>query len=164
MMGISNTCWLTGIERVLLALWIGGLWVTGYLVVPTLFALLDDRQLAGLLAGRLFQTMNYVGLGVGTYLLISVLMSSNEQKSTAWRQHWREGVLVTMLLLIAITAFIIQPMMQELKTKGLVEGSVQAVQFSRLHGVSSILFLINSVFGLLLVGAGLRGKITGRTL
>ncbi len=39
-MAISKTCWFVGIERVLLTLWIGGLWVTGYLVVPTLFAML----------------------------------------------------------------------------------------------------------------------------
>ncbi len=155
-MGISKTCWFAGIERVLLALWIGGLWVTGYLVVPTLFAMLDDRQTAGLLAGRIFQTMNYVGLGIGTYLLISVLMSSGKGKFKHWRLHWREGALVTMLLLISVAAFVIQPMMQELKAQGLIEGSAQASQFGRLHGASSVLFLINSVLGLILVGTGLR--------
>jgi hypothetical protein len=162
-MSISKTCWFVGIERVLLALWIGGLWVTGYLVVPTLFATLDDRHTAGLLAGRIFHTMNYVGLGIGTYLLISVLMSSGEQKFNLmlreWRLHWREGALATMLLLITVAAFVIQPMMQELKTQGIAEGSVQAAQFGRLHGVSSVLFLINSVLGLLLVGTGLRRTI-----
>lgn len=154
MMGISKTCWFTGIERVLLALWVGGLWVTGYLVVPTLFAVLDDRQTAGLLAGRIFQTMNYVGLGIGTYLLISVLMSTGEQKL----KEWRVWALLVMLFLIMAAAFIIQPMMQELKIQGIAEGSAQASQFGRLHGVSSILFLINSVLGLLLVGTGLRRK------
>ncbi len=155
MMSISKTCWFIGIERVLLTLWVGGLWITGYLVVPTLFALLDDRQVAGLLAGRIFQTMNYVGLGVGTCLLLSVLIRSGEQKLRTWRA-W---VLITMLLIITVAAFIIQPMMQELKTQGLAEGSVQATQFGRLHGVSSVLFLINSVLGLLLVAAGLRKEV-----
>ena len=157
-MSISKTCWFIGIERVLLTLWIGGLWVTGYLVVPTLFAMLDDRHTAGLLAGQIFQTMNYVGLGIGTYLLISVFTSSGEQKLRGWRLHWREGALATMLILITVAAFVIQPMMQELKIQGIAEGSVQASQFGRLHGLSSILFLINSVLGLILVGAGLRKK------
>jgi hypothetical protein len=155
MFGITKTCWFVGIERVLLTLWIGGLWVTGYLVVPTLFAMLDDRHTAGLLAGRIFQTMNYVGLGIGTYLLISVLMSSGEQKL----REWRVWVITTMLLLITVAAFVIQPMMQELKIQGITEGSTQAAQFGRLHGVSSVLFLINSVLGLLLVGTGLRRTI-----
>jgi uncharacterized oligopeptide transporter (OPT) family protein len=160
MLNISKTCWLIGIERVLLTLWVGGLWITGYLVVPTLFAVLDDRQVAGLLAGRIFQTMNYVGLGIGTYLLISVLMSAGKQKFNLILREWRVWSLVTMLLLIMVAAFIIQPMMQELKTQGLTEGSVQAAQFGRLHGVSSILFLINSVLGLLLVAIGLKRKAT----
>lgn len=158
MLGITKTYLFIGIERVLLALWIGGLWVSGYLVVPTLFALLDDRQLAGLLAGRLFQTMNYVGLGVGAYLISSIFISSAEQKFSEKLKEWRVWVLVFMLIMISVAAFIIQPMMQELKMQGLAEGSVQASQFGKLHGVSSILFLINSVLGLLLVGAGLRNK------
>jgi hypothetical protein len=155
-MGISKTCWLIGIERVLLTLWIGGLWIVGYLVVPTLFAMLEDRQTAGSIAGHLFQTMNYVGLGVGTILLISVLRSSAGPIFRQWRLHWRVWVLMTMLLVIAVASFIIQPAMQELKAQGIVEGSGQAIQFGRLHGVSSILFLINSLLGLLLVGTGLR--------
>jgi hypothetical protein len=162
-MGISKTCWFVGIERVLLALWVGGLWVVGYLVVPSLFATLDDRQLAGLAAGQIFQTMNYVGLVVGVYLLTSVLIRSRKQKFKKWRLHWREGALVTMLLVIMVAAFIIQPMMQELKVQGIVKGSVQASQFGRLHGVSSILFLLNSVLGLFLVGAGLVGTGLRRT-
>ena len=157
-MSISKTCWFIGIERVLLTLWIGGLWVTGYLVVPTLFAMLDDRHTAGLLAGQIFQTMNYVGLGIGTYLLISVLMSFSEQKLNLMLREWRVWALATMLLLITVAAFVIQPMMQELKIQGIAEGSVQASQFGRLHGLSSILFLINSVLGLILVGAGLRKR------
>jgi len=155
-MSIPKIKWLAGLESVLLTLWIGGLWITGYLVVPTLFAVLDDRQIAGLLAGKLFQTMNYVGLGVGTFLLISVLMSSGEQRFNLMLRKWRVWVIATMLLMIAVAAFVIQPMMQELKLQGLVEGSVEASQFGRLHGASSILFLLNSLLGLLLVGAGLR--------
>jgi len=159
MMSFSKLNFLTSIERVLLTFWIGGLWVTGYLVVPTLFAMLDDRHTAGLLAGRIFQTMNYVGLGIGAYLLVSVFMSAGEQKFNLMFKKWRVWVLVTMLLVISIAAFILQPMMQELKTQGLAEGSVQATQFGRLHGVSSVLFLLNSVLGLILVAAGLRKKI-----
>jgi len=155
-MSIPKIRWLAGLESVLLTLWIGGLCVTGYLVVPTLFSVLDDRQIAGLLAGKLFQTMNYVGLGIGTFLLISVLISAGEQRFNLMLKNWRVWVIATMLLVITVAAFVIQPMMQELKLQGLVEGSMEASQFGRLHGVSSILFLLNSLLGLLLVGAGLR--------
>ena len=45
-----------------LTLWVGGLWAIGYLVAPTLFATLADRQLAAMLAGKLFILIGWVGL------------------------------------------------------------------------------------------------------
>ena len=146
---------MTGIERVLLTLWVGGLWITGYLVAPTLFSSLEDRHLAGQLAGQIFQTMNYVGLGAGSYLFVSTLIVSDNQRL----REWRLWVLAAMILLVAVAAFSLQPMMQELKVQGIAEGSEQASRFARLHGLSSSLFLLNSVLGLLLVGTGLRRKI-----
>ena len=148
----SRTCWLVGIERVLLTLWVGGMWITGYLVAPTLFASLDSRQLAGQLAGQIFQSMNYIGLVIGSCLLISALWVASSNRF----REWRVWALVLMLLIVTIATFIIQPMMQELKGQGIAEGSAQAIQFGRLHGVSSVLFLLNSLLGLLLVGIGFR--------
>ena len=43
-------------ERFLLTLWVGGLWIIGYLVTPVLFKTLDNRQLAGELAGYFLNT------------------------------------------------------------------------------------------------------------
>ena len=73
-------------------------------------------------------------------------------------RQWQFWVLACMLLIIVIAAFVVQPMMQELKIKGIVEGTRLAKEFGRLHGVSSILFLINSILGLLLVATGLHNK------
>ena len=143
---------LAAIERILLTLWVGGLWVSGYLVVPTLFAALDDRMLAGELAGRIFTLMSWVGLACGGALLLALLLRERVQSLRAWRA-W---ALVVMLALVAIGLFMLQPQMQALKAEGIVPGTPQAVAFGRLHGVSSVLFLINSVLGLVLVGAGLR--------
>ncbi|HEV7822096.1 MAG TPA: DUF4149 domain-containing protein, partial [Burkholderiales bacterium] len=44
-----------------LTLWIGGLWAIGYIVAPTLFYSVADRTLAGMLAGKLFTLIAYVG-------------------------------------------------------------------------------------------------------
>lgn len=154
-MSISRTCIFAGFDRSLLTLWIGGLWISGYLVAPTLFSMLNDRQLAGQLAGQIFQTMNYIGLVVGSYLLVSTIVRSASHIARLW-QFW---VLIIMLVVIAIAAFVIQPMMQELKSQGILEGSAQAAQFGRLHGISSILFLLNSLLGLSLVVTGFITKI-----
>jgi uncharacterized membrane protein len=58
---------------VALTLWVGGLWTIGYLVAPSLFSTLsDNRQLAGQLAGRLFELIGWVGLACASYLLLFV--------------------------------------------------------------------------------------------
>ncbi len=137
-------------ERILLTLWVGALWAIGYLAVPTLFALLDDRVLAGMLAGRMFTLVSFLGLVCGTLLLLG----------TGLRQGWlvlrsvRAWLLLVMLLLVVAGEFGLQPLMAQLKAQGLAEGSAQAAQFARLHGIASIIYLFNSLCGLLLVGLG----------
>jgi hypothetical protein len=74
-----------------------------------------------------------------------------------WRQ-WRRWVLLLMLLIILTGEFVLQPMMAELKQAGLNEGSVAQQRFGMLHGISSTLFLINSLAGLALVIFGLDGR------
>ncbi|MFP3873616.1 MAG: DUF4149 domain-containing protein [Thiohalophilus sp.] len=138
-------------ERIALTLWVGGMWITGYLVAPMLFSVLEDRALAGMLAGRMFSAMSYVGL-----VCAGLLLLIHFQKTTLndWRQ-WRRWVLLAMLLVIVMGEFVLQPMMAELKAQGLDEGSVAQQRFGMLHGLSSSLFLFNSLAGLALVIFGL---------
>ena len=141
---------LTAVERVLTTLWVGGLWVVGYLAVPILFYTLDDRKLAGELAGRMFTTMNTVGLICGVAILALMIGAARH----AWFRSVRCWVVVAMLVIVAASAFGLQPMMQELKATGLLPGSAEAAQFGRLHGVSSALYMVLSVLGLVLVIRG----------
>ena len=71
-------------ERILLTVWVGGMWTVGYVVAPTLFAMLDDRSLAGSIAGRLFTVMSYVGLVSGGLLLLSVVMDYGKSLFRQW--------------------------------------------------------------------------------
>lgn len=137
-------------ERLLLTLWVGALWAIGYLAVPVLFALLEDRALAGMLAGRMFSLVSYLGLVCGGVLLAGTVLRHGR---AAWR-GLRAGLLLVMLSLVVAGEFGLQPLMAQLKAGGLAEGSVQAAQFARLHGIASLLYLINSLCGLLLVGMG----------
>jgi Domain of unknown function (DUF4149) len=151
-LSLSWSCLWAGMERSLLTLWVGGLWVAGYVVAPSLFMGLDDRQLAGQLAGQIFRVISYIGLLVGSVLLLSVIYRASAQ----WLSTWRVWVLLAMLLLVALGMFVVQPMMVELKAEGIVAGSEQAAAFGRLHGVSSVLFLLTSLLGLALSALGLR--------
>lgn len=134
-------------ERILLTLWVGGLWSIGYMAIPTLFNVLDDHILAGSLASEMFHAISYIGLVCGILLLVSTISRAG--------RVWQFWVIVVMLLLVAISEFVLQPMMHELKLIGLIEGSEQLTTFRRYHGLSQVLYLVNSLMGLALIVFGI---------
>ena len=111
---------------------------------------MDDRQLAGMIAGHLLTANSYIGLMCGGLLLIGVLVKCTGRRL----KDSRVWILAFMIVIIMTGQFIIQPILAELKVSGLPEGSNEAVEFGRMHGFSSILFLINSILGLVLVSNG----------
>ena len=138
---------LPAAERILLTLWVGALWVTGFMVAPLLFAELDDRALAGSVAGSLFTVTSYLGLLCGVLLLV---INGLTFRAT----NWRAVVIVIMLVLVVIGQYVITPMVADLRVQGLTDSA----RFGQLHGIASVLFLITSVLGLVLVAAGQRNR------
>lgn len=139
-----------GLASVSLVLWIGGMLAIGYVAAPVLFANLDDKQLAGMLAGKLFELMAWIAIVAASYLLIYRLVRDG---SAALKTFFFWAV-VLMLALTLAGHFGIQPIMQSLKNQAMPHAVMQSVfadRFARWHGVSSILYLIQSVLGLLLV-------------
>ena len=134
-------------ERILLTLWVGALWVAGFIVAPLLFAELDDRALAGSLAGSLFTVTSYLGLCCGGLLLIF-------NGLTFRASNWRAIVIVSMLLLVIIGQFVVTPMVVELRAQGLTDSA----RFGQMHGAASVLFILTSVLGLVLVAAGRKDR------
>lgn len=145
------------LHDVALTFWVGGLWAIGYLVAPTLFAALaQDRPLAGALAGRLFELMGWVGLGCGTYLLLFSVL----RVGAIALKRWNFWLILLMVLLTAVSLFGIQPLLAQLKADALPREVMESVlrnRFATWHGVSSILYLVQSLLGLLLVTGAVRG-------
>ena len=127
----------------MLTLWVGSLWTVGFMVAPLLFIQLDDRALAGTLAGKLFTLTALVGLVCGSILLIAALLRTR-------RYDWRAWVTTAMLLLVALGQFVLAPMIGDLRDQGLADGT----EFARLHGAASVLFMLTAALGLLLVAVG----------
>ena len=156
----SNSNLLMG-ERIILTFWVGATWTIGYLAVPVLFHSLDDRALAGRLAGNMFHIVYLLGLVCGSLLLVSAVL----RQGKACARLWRNWAVALMIILIAVSLFVLQPAMAEMKIAAvLVEGSDQAADFGRLHGISSLLYLLTSLLGLVLVifdAAGKRGAAFG---
>lgn len=128
------------------------MWAIGYIVAPVLFQMLD-KPVAGQVAGQLFSIISYIGLFSGIVLIVNILVKQGFDS-----RHWQLWTLIVMLLVIMIGQFVLQPMMVELKTAGLSIDN--KAQFGRLHGMASVLFLVNSLAGLALVITGLgKGKV-----
>jgi hypothetical protein len=134
-----------------LTLWVGGLWAIGFLVAPTLFAALaSDRQLAGLLAGKLFALIGWVGLGCASYLLLHTVLRTG----TIAVRRWTFWLLIGMLLLTAINLFGIQPLLAQIKADALPRQAIESVlsqRFAIWHGVSGVVYVLQSLLGVLLI-------------
>lgn len=137
-------------ERVVLTLWVGGMWAVGYVVLPAIFHFLDDRRLAGEIAGQILKVSNSVGLVCGLLVLINAMVVAG----SACLRSSRVWVIAIMLALIAIILFVLQPMLFEIKQQAYQAGNVPGPRFGQLHAASSIAYLIASVLGLILVGRG----------
>jgi hypothetical protein len=148
---LSEALWFIAIT-----LWVGGLWAIGYIVAPVLFSSLGDRQLAGMLAGKLFALIGWIGLGSAAYLLLFLLVRQGGQVFKG-AVFW---LVLSMVLLVAASQFGIQPLMAQLKADALpreVMASVLRDRFAAWHGISSILYLVQSLLGLWLVVWANRG-------
>lgn len=136
---------------VALTLWVGGLWAIGYVVAPLLFVTLDDRSLAGLLAGKMFAVFGWIGLGCAAYLM--GFLASRWGLIPLFKRSIFWLVLLMAILLVA-NQFGIQPLMMRLKADALPREVMESVfrdRFAAWHGISSILYLLQSLLGLWLV-------------
>jgi len=103
-------------------LWVGGLLTVGYLVAPTIFNTMTDRQVAGMVAGSIF--------GVEAYL----------------------STVVSVALMILANLLITRGLSSYKPIQGMpVMLSPSADMFAKLHGASSVVFLIQSALGIYLV-------------
>lgn len=138
------------IALLLVTAWVGGLWAIGYLAAPALFYTLDDKMLAGALAGRMFTWIAYVGLFSGFYLLIHRIVRYG---TDALKQGFFWAV-AAMLLLTLAGHFGIQPILAQLKAQAGATDVMQSVfadRFRTWHGVASIAYLAQSLLGIVLV-------------
>jgi hypothetical protein len=137
--------------------WAGGMWVIGYVVAPVLFQALPDKALAGMLASRLFAVMAYVSMACAVYLMFYAYKLHGKQVLS----HSLFRVIVLMLLLVLIGQFGMQPLLAEIKAQALplyVMDSPYADRFMYWHGAASIVYLIQSLLGAVLLLKVYRGR------
>lgn len=124
---------------ILLTIWAGSLWTVCALVAPTLFAVLEDRQLAGALAARFFAAIAWLGFAIGAALIAMT-------RTRIWSGHRRlsRWIVVTAVTPVASELFL-GPMMENARAMEDMR------RFAALHGLAGALFLIACVGALVLV-------------
>ena len=142
----------THARLVVAALWAGSLWTIGYMVAPTLFATLPDRVLAGSIAGSLFRVEAWLSVICAAILLVLIRLPGDD--ADASRRKTRLYLVLGMLACTLIGYFGLQPFMSALRESagaiGVMNSDVR-MQFGILHGISSGIYLIQSLLGVALV-------------
>jgi Domain of unknown function (DUF4149) len=140
---------LARVNLIVITLWVGALWMTG-LTAYVLFDSMQDKQLAGSLAGKLFTIVSYIGLASAFYLLIQRLL---DYGTGALKQSYFWAIFF-MLLLILAGHFGIQPILAQLKIDALANNITQTVfadRFKTWHGVASVAYLAQCLLGFVVV-------------
>lgn len=137
--------------RLLVAtLWVGSIWAIGYVAAPTLFATLSERSLAGSIAGSLFRAEAWLSLACGIVLLGLIFTSRGDEKARG-----RMAMLIAgMLACTLIGHFGLQPFMAALRETAGPGGAMTPdaqTRFGILHGISSLIYLLQSLLGAALV-------------
>lgn len=123
------------------ALWAGSLWTVGYLVAPTLFATLSDRVLAGTVAASMFRSQAWLSIACAMLLLVLLRFGMPDRRRTLL------ALVLAMLFCTLVVHFGLQPMMGALREAagpgGVLESAAKS-RFGMLHGISSVIYLVQS--------------------
>ena len=158
--------WLRVASLVILALWVGGLAVLGFVAAPAIFATLEvhdpaaGRALAGAVFGAVLWRFHYwtwaLGVGLLVLFLIRSLLGPRPRRLAV-----RMAVVGLMLFLGAVTSYYISPRIDQIRndTRGAIaslpDEDPRKAEFGRLHGLSNILMLCTLGAGISLLWAEL---------
>ena len=134
-------------------LWVGSLLTVGYLVAPAIFNTLTDRQVAGVVAGNIFEVEALFSCIVWIALMVLANLLVNRGLSQYRPIRW---LLLAMLLCSLAASLIFIPWLNALRDDALTQGmpvmlSSSADMFAKLHGASSVVFVIQSALGIYLL-------------
>lgn len=142
-----------------LGLWIGGLVALGAVGAPTLFSVLEaaqgpgGRELAGAAFGAIFERFQYVSLGLGGLVVVSLgVRAAIGPRPTHFKL--RLWAVVGLLVIAGATAFVVAPRIDRIRQSvaapiaSLPETDARRVAFGRLHGVSNVLMVVTVLVGL----------------
>lgn len=160
MSGTSESAIWLRTRLLITALWVGGGWGIGYLVVPALFWFLPTSAQAGDMAGHLFRLYAQLSFICGGLLLLLLPLAARYAAAQPQAQmparpcRGQVALIVLMLLCSATVYFCLQPTMNTWRLSAQQVGvpiNLMHSHFAWLHGAANLLFLIQSLAGGLLL-------------
>jgi hypothetical protein len=136
-------------RRLLLALWAGLLVTVGGLVAPTLFAVVPDRPLAGLIAGELFRRTTLISLALAVALLVLVRLGA---KGGDLARGAAGARMLPPAGLLALSEYAVRPLLEAARASGGAGSSA----FAAWHGVAALLYSAATLWTVALLVAELR--------
>ncbi|MDT8376443.1 MAG: DUF4149 domain-containing protein [Mariprofundaceae bacterium] len=142
--------------RLALAMMLGLIVVSGYVVVPLLFAETATPAEAGRVAGELFHLVN-----IGVLILAAAVAGFWARIKDIGRLNW--SMLTAVVLLLAVNEFIISPQLAEIKAlvgpvSQLAADDTKRAEFGMLHGIAAIFHLLAAMASAVLVVLGGAGR------
>jgi hypothetical protein len=125
-------------------------WAVSYLAAPSAFAALDGTQ-AGNVVGIMLTRLAWLSMLAAPVLAVLVSLSRELERQ---RRRWLFALIAGMLACSLAVYLGLQPMMAAIRESAGpagVRASPQWGTFAALHGVSQLLYLVESVLGVLLV-------------
>jgi len=155
-MAMRPECMRGAAIRLSLALMAGLLIVTGYVVVPVLFARAASSAEAGMLAGHIFHIVNR-----GVLLLAVAVALFWWRMGGVGKLRW--AILLTVMVSVAVNEFALTPAIVDIKNQAgpieeLAKDHPQRIAFGMWHGISAVIHLLASLCTAVLVMLGGTGR------
>jgi hypothetical protein len=141
---------LVNARLLLAALWAGSVWAVSYLAAPSAFSVLGSTQ-AGDVVGVMLTRSAWLAIALAALLLVLVARAPDLD---ARRRRWLLGLTAAMLACSLAVYLGLQPAMAAIRAAAGpagVRASPQYGTFMALHGVSQVLYLLESILGAILV-------------
>jgi len=151
-MALRAECMRGVAVRLSLALMAGLLIVTGYVVVPVLFARAASSAEAGMLAGHIFHVVNK-----GVLLLAIAVALFWWRMGGVGKLRW--AILLLVMMSVVVNEFVLTPVIVDIKNQAgpidlLAKDHPQRVAFGMWHGISAGIHLLGSLCAATLVMLG----------
>ncbi len=146
-----------------LSVWLGGMVTLGAIAAPATFALLqarapvEGRALAGAAFGEMLRRFHYLTYGCGAAMLLA-LVAMAVIGPRPLSLSIRSGIVAAMLIISLYSGIWVSGQIERLQASmaapvsSLAEDDPRRVQFGRLHGLSTVLMMINIGGCLVLLG------------